>query len=61
MKRVLVLAGPVLGVVGLFWAGRESTHGLSAFIEHWWCPVPLVAIGAGLLCGLLAIRRSRVA
>ena len=30
VRRVLIL-------VGLFWSGRESTHGFSAFWDHWWC------------------------
>jgi hypothetical protein len=38
-------------VVGAFWAGRESTHGLRGFADRWWCPVPLVlmALGAAAL------------
>ena len=31
-------------VLGLFVTGRESSHGLGALWEHWWCPLPLVAI-----------------
>jgi len=42
----------VLGVVflllGVFWTGRESGHGLAAFSEHWWCPIPLVLIALGV-------------
>lgn len=34
-------------VLGVFWAGRESDHGLGAFWEHWWCPLPLVLIVGG--------------
>ena len=30
-------------------AGRESAHGLGAFSEQWWCPIPLLAIVLGLL------------
>jgi hypothetical protein len=41
--------GALLVLLGLFWAGRESTHGLGAFWEHWWCPLPVVAILVGLL------------
>jgi hypothetical protein len=36
-------------VLGIFWAGRESTHGFAAFYEHWWCPVPLAMIVVGFL------------
>ena len=34
--------------MGLFWTGRESTHGLAAFAEHRWCPIPLALILLGL-------------
>lgn len=27
--------------------GRERSHGLGAFSEHWWCPIPLVLIALG--------------
>ena len=49
MPRVSLALGLALGALGLFWAGRESSHGLSAFSEHWWCPIPLVAIFLGVL------------
>jgi hypothetical protein len=35
-------------LLGVFWAGRESTHGLAAFWEQWWCPIPLVVIVIGV-------------
>jgi len=41
------IAGGVVLLAGIFWAGRESTHGLGAFTEHWWCPLPLAFIVAG--------------
>jgi hypothetical protein len=49
VRRAGRLIGAFLVLLGLFWAGRESTHGLGAFWEHWWCPLPLVAILVGLL------------
>lgn len=50
------MAGVVLIATGVFWAGRESTGGsLSVFWEHWWCPVPLVAIVVGV-AGVVASR-----
>jgi hypothetical protein len=60
VKRAMFVLASVLIVIGLFWAGRESSHGLGAFVEHWWCPLPLVAIVAGLGCGLGALRRNSV-
>jgi len=35
-------------LLGIFWSGRESSHGFGALWEHWWCPIPLVAILVGL-------------
>jgi hypothetical protein len=55
----LVLGGLFL-VLGMFWAGRESDHGLAAFWEHWWCPVPLVIIVLGI-AAVLAARPFRPA
>jgi hypothetical protein len=53
--RLRYVIGAVLMALGIFWAGRESDHGLSAFWEHWWCPIPLVMI----LLGLAAITAHR--
>jgi hypothetical protein len=50
--------GALLLVLGVFWAGRESGHGLAAFWEHWWCPIPLVIIVLGI-AGVLAARPLR--
>jgi hypothetical protein len=52
--------GAVLVLLGVFWAGRETDHGLTALWEHWWCPLPLVAILLGLMA-LLAERVTRSA
>ncbi len=57
MHRVGQLGGAVLVLLGIFWAGRESTHGLGAFWEHWWCPAPLALIVAGAAVMLAARRR----
>ena len=48
MRRVGQAVGALLLLLGVFWAGRESSHGLTAFWEHWWCPIPLALIGLGL-------------
>jgi hypothetical protein len=48
MKRAAQLSAGLFVLLGLFWAGRESSHGLAAFWEHWWCPLPLAAIVIGL-------------
>jgi hypothetical protein len=50
--------GALLLLVGIFWSGRESVHCFGAFWEHWWCPLPVVAIIAGLATGLLLARNS---
>ena len=47
MTRAAHALGAVLVVLGVFWAGRETGHGLTALWEHWWCPLPLVAILVG--------------
>lgn len=57
MRRIGRAAGAILLLAGVFWAGRESTHGLGAFWEHWWCPVPLALIVLGLATILAAWRR----
>lgn len=48
MRRVAQAVGAVVLLLGIFWAGRESTHGVTAFWEHWWCPIPLVFVLLGL-------------
>jgi hypothetical protein len=55
MRRVAQIAGAVFLLLGVFWAGRESTHGLTAFWEHWWCPIPV----AFILLGLAAVVVTR--
>jgi hypothetical protein len=51
MRRIGAVTGVVLLVLGVFWTGRESSHGLSALWEHWWCPLPLalMLLGVGAL------------
>ncbi|HUK69185.1 MAG TPA: hypothetical protein VLW50_10615 [Streptosporangiaceae bacterium] len=39
--------GAVFLLLGVFWVGRETDHGLGALWEHWWCPIPLVLILLG--------------
>ena len=56
MTRVSRVLGVVFIVLGLFWAGRESGHGLTAFWEHWWCPTPLVVIILGIASVITAYR-----
>ena len=59
MRRISLVVGAVVLLVGVFWVGRESTHGLGAYWEHWWCPIPLALILVGLvgLAGALVLRR----
>lgn len=54
-RRVGQVLGSVFLVLGIFWTGRESAHGLAAFWEHWWCPIPL----ALTLLGLAAVITTR--
>ena len=56
MRRIGLVAGVILLLAGVFWAGRVSSHGLSAFGDHWWCPIPLVLIVLGL-AGVFMARR----
>jgi hypothetical protein len=42
----------------MFWAGRESSHGLAAFTDHWWCPIPLAMVFLGAI-SVLASRGIR--
>ena len=58
MRRISLIVGAVFLLLGVFWAGRESAHGLGAFWEHWWCPIPLVLIAVGLV-GLAVALVSR--
>src|SRR6185437_8434253 len=44
--------------LGIFWTGRESTHGLTAFWEHWWCPIPLALTVLGLVTAITTRRSS---
>lgn len=56
LRRAGVAVGTVLVVLGVFWTGRESSHGsLSVFWEHWWCPVPLAIVVLGV-ASLVAAR-----
>ena len=59
-RRTGQVAGGFFLVLGTFWAGRESTHGLGAFWEHWWCPIPLVLMLLGLAI-VTTIRRAHAA
>lgn len=56
-RRVGQVVGGLFLVLGIFWTGRESTHGLAAFWEHWWCPIPLALILLGLVA-VITIRRT---
>jgi hypothetical protein len=58
MRRVGYGFGILVFLIGIFWSGRESTHGFGAFWEHWWCPLPVVAIVVGLATGWLVARSS---
>ena len=61
MRRTSQIAGVILLLAGVFWAGRVSSHGLSAFGDHWWCPIPLVLIVLGLAAVFMARRPASTA
>jgi hypothetical protein len=56
MRRIGYGVGTLLVILGIFWSGRETTHGLGALWEHWWCPLPVVAIVVGLATGWVTAR-----
>lgn len=58
VRRTGQVAGIIALLGGIFWAGRESTHGLAAFLEHWWCPTPLALVLAGV-AAVIAAQRIR--
>jgi hypothetical protein len=61
MRRVGQVVGAIFLLLGVFWVGRESSHGLAAFWEHWWCPIPLALIVLGLGAVLVARRPAATA
>jgi CHASE2 domain-containing sensor protein len=61
MRRAGQVVGAIFLLLGVFWAGRVSSHGLAAFWEHWWCPIPLALIVLGLAAVLVARRPAATA
>ncbi|MBV8944110.1 MAG: hypothetical protein JO046_21440 [Solirubrobacterales bacterium] len=59
MRGIGYSLGAFLVLAGMFWTGRESSHGFSALWEHWWCPIPIVAIALGIATAWLLARSSR--
>ena len=58
-RRIGAAVGVLLILLGVFWTGRESSHGsLSVFWEHWWCPLPLAIVLLGVASLMAARRRS---
>jgi hypothetical protein len=58
MRRIGYAVGALLVLVGIFWSGRESAHGFGALWEHWWCPLPVVAIVVGVGTGWVVARSA---
>jgi hypothetical protein len=56
--RIGLVVGGLALLLGIFWAGRESAHGLAAFWEHWWCPIPLALTLTGLAVVITIWRTS---
>jgi hypothetical protein len=65
MRSVTRRTGQVAGGLFLVWASSgpagKSTHGLTAFWEHWWCPIPLALTLLGLVIVITTRRSSPVA
>lgn len=61
MRRIGQIAGGLFLVLCISWTDRESTHGLAAFWEHWWCPIPLALILLGLVTVITTRRTSSAA
>jgi hypothetical protein len=61
VKRVGLVLGAALVLLGVFGVGYESGHGLHALYEHWWCVTPLIVIGLGAASGITAHRLGRTA
>lgn len=59
MRRVALALGATLVLLGVFGVGFESSHGLHALYEHWWCVTPLVVIALGLTSVATARRLER--
>jgi hypothetical protein len=59
VRRIGYTIGALLVLLGIFWSGRESTHGIGALFEHWWCPTPIVAVMLGLATAWLVARTHR--
>jgi hypothetical protein len=58
MRRIGFSLTALLVLTGMFWSGRESSHGVGALWEHWWCPIPVVAVVVGLVTAWLIARSS---
>jgi hypothetical protein len=57
-KRVLLISGLSLAVVGVFGVGytfRDLAKGITEAPSHWWSTAPWIAIGLGV--GLLVLAR----
>jgi protein-S-isoprenylcysteine O-methyltransferase Ste14 len=59
VRRVGLILGAALVLLGVFGVGFESGHGLDALYEHWWCLTPLVVIVLGLTSVITAYRFER--
>src|SRR4029450_1255832 len=56
-KRVLLISGLSLAVVGVFGAGytfRDLAKGITEAPTHWWSTAPWIAIGLGVVLLVLA-------
>jgi drug/metabolite transporter (DMT)-like permease len=56
VRRVGLILGAALVLLGVFGVGFESGHGLDALYEHWWCVTPLAVIVLGIASVFTAYR-----
>ena len=61
VRRIGLLLGAALVLLGVLGAGFETSRGLGALWEHWWCTTPLVVIALGIASVVTAQRMRSAA
>ena len=55
------MLGGALVLLGVLGTGFETSHGVGALYEHWWCTTPMVVIGLGIASVAAALRMGSAA